>query len=155
MQQNLLLNVQKGAKILLFREEKRHTIKSQIVVNKSDKTIICTAFSNGKRHDFRLFKESKVFINKNIKLLADTGFQGITYIHGNSQTPEKNSKNFPLLKTQKLNNHKISSLRIYVEHSISFIKRFKILSQRYRNRRKRFSLRFNLISAFCKYELLF
>ena len=148
------MNVQKGAKILLFREEKKTYHKTQIVVNKFDKTIICTSFSNGKCHDFRLFKESKVFINKNIKLLADTGFQGITHIHENSQTPEKNSKNSPLTKTQKLSNRKISSLRIYVEHSISFIKRFKILSQRYRNRRKRFSLRFNLISAFCNYELL-
>ena len=65
------------------------------MVNKSDKTIICTSFSNGKCHDFRLFKESKVFINKNIKLPADTGFLGITHIHKNSQTPEKNSKIFP------------------------------------------------------------
>ena len=143
----------KGQKFYYSGKKKRHTIKSQIVVNKSDKTIICTSFLNGKCHDFRLFKESKVFLNKNI-LLADTGFQGITYIHENSQTPEKNSKNFPLTKTQKLSNRKISSLRIYVEHSISFIKRFKILSERYRNRRKRFSLRFNLISSFCNYELL-
>ena len=144
----------RGQKFYYSGKKKRHTTKSQIVVNKYDKTIICTAFSNGKCHDFRLFKESKVFINKNIKLLADTGFQGITYIHGNSQTPEKNSKNSPLTKTQKLNNRKISILRIYVEHSISFIKRFKILSERYRNRRKRFSLRFNLISSFCNYDLL-
>ena len=95
MQQNLLLNVQKGQKFYYSGKKKRHTIKSQIAVNKSDKTIICTSFSNGKCHDFRLFKESKVFINKNIKLLADTGFLGITHIHKNSQTPEKNSQNFP------------------------------------------------------------
>jgi len=30
-----------------------------VVVDKKTKKVICTAFANGKRHDFRLFKESK------------------------------------------------------------------------------------------------
>jgi hypothetical protein len=30
------------------------------------------------------------------------------------------------------------------EHAIGFVKRFRTLSERYRNRRKRFDLRFNL-----------
>ena len=34
--------------------------------------VICTAFSNGRRHDFRLFKESKGCLNENIKVLADS-----------------------------------------------------------------------------------
>ncbi len=46
----------KGAKILYSGKKKRHTIKTQVIVNKGDKTVICTAFSNGKCHDFRLFK---------------------------------------------------------------------------------------------------
>jgi hypothetical protein len=33
------------------------------------------------------------------------------------------------------------------------IKRFHIISQRYRNRRKRFGLRFNLIAAIYNFEL--
>jgi hypothetical protein len=32
--------------------------------------------------------------------------------------------------------------RIYIEHAIMFVKRFHILSERYRNRRKRFAPRF-------------
>ena len=39
------------------------------------------------------------------------------------------------------------------ENAIGFIKRFKIVSERYRNRRKRFGLRFSLIAGFCNYEL--
>ena len=39
------------------------------------------------------------------------------------------------------------------EHVIGKIKRFKILSCRYRNRRKRFGLRVNLISAIYNFEL--
>ena len=38
-------------------KKKRYTIKIQVVVNKADGQIICTSFANGRRHDFRLFKE--------------------------------------------------------------------------------------------------
>ena len=51
------------------------------MVDKKKKKIICTSFSNGKRHDFRLFKESGVHIDPNIKSLTDTGYQGIQKIH--------------------------------------------------------------------------
>jgi len=82
-------------------KKKRHTIKSQVVVNKIDKTVICTAFSNGKRHDFRLFKESKTHINEKIEVDVDTGFQGIHKIHKNSKIPKKKTKNVHLRKKKK------------------------------------------------------
>jgi len=46
----------------------------------------------------------------------------------------------------------VSSQRVLNEHVIGLIKRFKIVSDRYRNRRKRFSLSFNLICSICNYE---
>ena len=135
-------------------KKKRHTIKSQVIINKADSTVICTSFCNGKRHDFGLFKESKVRFNKNIKVLADTGFQRIGKFHKNSEIPKKKTKKRPLTESEKANNHKISSERVQNEHAIAFIKRFRIVSEKYRNRRKRFALRFNLISGICNYELL-
>lgn len=93
-------------------------------------------------------------INKNVKVLADTGFQGINKFHKDSKTPKKKTKKHPLTESDKANNRKISSERVQNEHAIGFIKRFRILSEKYRNRRKRFPLRFNLISAICNYELL-
>lgn len=45
-------------------------------------------------------------------------------------------------------------MRIIVENVISKLKVFKILSYPYRNRRKRFTLRFNLISGIYNYQLL-
>ncbi|BAQ64793.1 mobile element protein [Geminocystis sp. NIES-3709] len=40
-----------------------------------------------------------------------------------------------------------------IEHVNRKLKIFKILSQRYRNRRKRFGLRFNLIAGIYNYEI--
>ena len=73
--------------------------------------MICTAFTNAKSHDLRLFKESQTRIHADDKKL----------------------------------NRKISSERMCNEHAIRFIKHLKILSERYRNRRKRFA-KHNLIS---------
>lgn len=128
-------------------------MKAQVVVDKRSRRIICTSFSNGKRHDFRLFEESKVKALSKITIKVDTGYQGISKIHTNSELPKKRSKKNPLTKEDKQRNREISSERVPNEHAIGFVKRFRILSERYRNRRKRFGLRFNLIAGICNYEL--
>ena len=49
-------------------KQKYHTIKSQVLANTKSTEIIYTAFSNGKTHDFSLFKESKIGMNKELEL---------------------------------------------------------------------------------------
>ena len=124
-----------------------------MIDDKKSKEVICTSFTNGKRHDFRLFKESRVHIHPKIKTLTDTGYQGIGKIHPNSELPKKKTKKNPLTKEDKRKNRELSSERVVNENVIGMIKRFKIVSDRYRNRRKRFGLRFNLIAAIYNMEL--
>ena len=88
-----------------------------------------------------------------VRCLADSGYQGLKGWHGNSETPAKKSKLHPLTKGQKSSNRKLSKERILVENVIRRLKIFRILSDRYRNRRKRFALRFNLIAAIHNLEL--
>ncbi|BAG39582.1 transposase [Orientia tsutsugamushi str. Ikeda] len=73
------------------------------VVDKKTHKVICTDFSNSKKHDFRLFKKSKILINPKVKAITDTRYQGIQKIHNNSKLPKKKSKN-PLTKNDKKNN---------------------------------------------------
>lgn len=134
-------------------KKKRHTIKSQVVVDKKTKEVICTSFANGKKHDFRLFKESKTKVRPDVKILTDTGYQGLAKIHANSELPKKKSKKNPLSKEDKKNNKKLSSERVPNENVIGSLKRFKIIADKYRNRRKRFGLRFNLIAGIHNLEL--
>jgi hypothetical protein len=122
-------------------------------VDKKKKKIICTTFSNGKQHDFRLFKESGVHIHPEIRSLTDTGYQGIHKIHHNSELPKKKTKKNPLTKEDKKKNRELSSERVLNENVIGMVKRFKIIADRYRNRRKRFGLRFNLIAGIYNFEL--
>lgn len=52
-------------------KKKRHTLKSQVVVDKKTTKVICTFFGNGKKHDFRLFKERCG--------ITDSGYTGKNY----------------------------------------------------------------------------
>lgn len=122
-------------------------------MDKKSQKIICTDYTNGKCHDFRLYKNSKVKLHEDIKAMTDTGYLGLKEIHSNTFMPKKKSKNNPLSHEEKLQNRQLSSFRVLNEHIIGRVKRFKILSDRYRNRRKRFGLRFNLISGIYNYEL--
>ena len=123
------------------------------MVNQKTQVILATAFAQGSQHDFALFKDSRCVLAKQIRCLADAGYLGIQSIHENSKIPAKRSKLHPLTQEQKASNRKLSHERILVENVIRRLKIFRILSERYRNRRKRFSLRFNLIAAIHNLEL--
>lgn len=115
--------------------------------------VICVAIGKGRKHDFRLYKESKTHLHPDVGLEADRGYQGIQRMHERSAVPHKRSKKRPLTREQKAYNRSLSSRRVRVEHVIRKLKIFRILSERYRNRRKRFGLRVNLIAAILNYEL--
>lgn len=129
-------------------------MKTQLCVDNKTGQILCLAFSNGKTHDFKLFKNSGVHVKRDTYLEGDTGYTGMENFHRNALVPKKRSKKHPLSKEEKRNNRAISRVRIHVEHTIRFVKRFRILSERYRNRRKRFTLRFSLIAGICNFDAL-
>lgn len=104
-------------------------------------------------HDFALYKQSQLELHENLELLADSGYQGLAKLHSKSRTPKKRSKKHQLTKDEKRSNRELSRRRIVVENVIRSLKIFRILLERYRNRRKRFSLRFNLIAGLYNFEL--
>ena len=107
----------------------------------------------GAFHDFRLFCRSRVHFSKDVLLIADKGYIGMDKIHGNSLVPRKSTKRHKLTKEDKKYNSIISKRRIYIEHVNRCIKKFKIVSGRYRNKRKKFFMRFSLICAIYNFEL--
>ena len=85
--------------------------------------------------------------------LADKGYQGIATLHDCSCTPSKKPRQGKLSKAERQHNRKLARLRVVVEHVNRKLKIFRILAERYRNRRRRFGLRFNLIAALINFEL--
>ena len=85
--------------------------------------------------------------------LTDKGYQGIAKLHPSSCTPTKKSRKAKLEKFERQHNRLLAQLRVVAEHINRRLKIFRILAERYRNRRKRFGLRFNLIAALVNFEL--
>jgi len=108
--------------------------------------------SQGKEHDFSLFKRSKLAISSRVKVMVDLGYLGIEKFHKNSVIPKKKSKSYKLTDYDKKENRAKASKRIFVEHINAKIKTFQILKQAYRNRLKRYNLRVNLICGLINFD---
>jgi hypothetical protein len=134
-------------------KQRKHTLKTQLVIQQKTGRIVCLVNGKGKTHDFKLFKNSGVKFGILMKVIADKGYQGIAKIHQLSQTPIKKKKGKKLTKEEKKYNRELNRLRITVEHINRRLKIFKILSYPYRNRGKRFGLRANLIAGLYNYDL--
>lgn len=133
-------------------KKKHHTLKCQVIIDQATLDIICLHFGHGRTHDFRLFKTSGVHFNPDTKSLEDSGYQGISRYHSNSFIPKKKPKNGELSDSDREYNRALGSERICIEHVNRRLKIFKVLALRYRNRRRRYGLRFNLIAALYNHE---
>ena len=108
-------------------------------MDKGSRRILTTAFKR--------FQESDFACAPSVKWVCGSGYLGIVKCHANSQTPRKASKHKPLTAEDKAYNRSLAKERILNEQVIRYLKRFRSLGERYRNRRRRFGLRFNLIAA--------
>ena len=109
--------------------------------------IICTDFAEGKKHDFQLFKDSKLPLQKTQKIIGDGGYTGMKKVHKNCEIPKKKGKKKELNKRDKKKNLEISKARVLVENVIGDLKVWRILSEKYRHRRNKYDLRFNIAAA--------
>ena len=115
--------------------------------------IVCVTVGKGREHDFKLFKRSRLACKEEIECLADRGYQGIQKRHGHSQTPTKKPRRGELSALEKRRNRRLASRRVVGEHVIGKLKVFRILGEKYRNRRKRFGLRLNLMAGLYNLDL--
>ena len=122
------------------------------MIERKTRQVICTAHGRGREHDFKLFKRSRISLAAASECLGDRGYQGLQKLHPKSQTPKKKPPRQSLSKAARRANRELASRRIVCEHVIGKLKVFRILLERYRNRRRRFGLRVNLIAAIYNYE---
>jgi Transposase DDE domain. len=132
---------------------KAHTFKVKAIIHYKTQKILSLCTSRGAVHDFELFKRNLNQIHVGVFILADKGYQRIYTVYPNSLLPLKAKKHCKLYPELKIYNQEINKRRIGIEHVFGSLKTFKILAERYRNRGKRLSLRFNLIAGIYNLEL--
>ena len=118
-----------------------------MLVDASSRKILAAAHAKGPKHDYALFKESAPRCRPEVWYVADSGYQGLASRHTQTCLPVKKPKGGELSPAQKAHNRALGRFRIAVEHVVRSLKVWRILKETYRNRRKRFSLRFHLIAG--------
>jgi hypothetical protein len=137
---------QKNQKKYYSGKKKRHTIKTEIRITRKGRIVHVSRPRRGAMHDFALHKEEPP-IPPESRAFVDSGYQGLDKLHQATELPYKATKTKQLDKEEKEYNHALSRFRVIVENVIGDIKTFKILSDRYRNKRKRYGIKFHIISG--------
>jgi hypothetical protein len=96
-------------------KKKRHTLKSQLVIDLKSGQILCTFFGKGRQHDFKLYRASQVRFASQTESLQDRGYQGIQKLHRHTQLPHKKPRGRQLTAVQKTDNRALARRRVRIE----------------------------------------
>jgi len=115
-------------------KQKRHTVKNDLVVGVSDRTIKhLSKTCAGKAHDKAIADEAQLRYPQGTPLYQDKGFQGYAPEGASIYQPKKKPKGGQLTPEEAEENSLISRVRVVVEHVIAGIKRVSIVSDVFRN----------------------
>lgn len=132
-------------------KKKRHTVKNLVVSDKKKRILALTKTVAGKQHDYQEFKDKRLAdgIPDTVRAWVDTGFQGIQkdFPQLTIRMPKRASRGHPLTESEKTRNQQISRKRILAEHAIGGMKRFRSVTDVFRNHTDAFADRLLLVSA--------
>ena len=146
-------------------KKKRHTVKTQITVNKEGLIVHRTRHARGRRHDYAVFEWRHPKLPKEVSLGFDGGYVGVKkdYPEINSEVPfkrqspgrgKKGVKAKELTIEQKAFNRKLSKERVVVEHTISRLKKFRVMAHKFRNRLKHYDTMTNIVCGLTNFRIM-
>ena len=139
-------------------KRKRHTVKTQITVNRRGRILHVSASVPGRVHDYTLFKRTRLAeqLPPQTRLALDLGYDGATtdYPGRSLSLPVKRRRNHPVLtRAERRGNCRQARRRIIVEHVLSRLKKYQVLAQIYRHRIADYNRRFRNIAALVNFRL--
>jgi len=145
-------------------KKKRHTVKTQITVNENGLIVHKTKHARGSKHDYAVFKWCHPSLPDDVRVGFDRGYVGVQkdYPEISSEVPFKRQspgrgkrgvKAKELTSEQKTFNQKLSKERIVVEHTISRLKKFRVMTHTFRNRLKHYDTMTNIVCGLTNFRI--
>jgi hypothetical protein len=130
-------------------KKKRHTRKHITVGTSKKKILVLTPARDGSIHDKRQLDEAELLdgIPLEVLIKVDLGFQGLQTEVENLQLPHKKPRHKELTPEQKQQNKDFNRERVKIEHAHAGMKRFRAVTDVYRNRVTLFDDRLMVVSA--------
>lgn len=133
-------------------KKKRHTLKSQVVVDEQSGKIVDVAESvPGPMADLKVLKRSKFLkrLPKGVGAMADLAYVGIADLHpeGLGATPRRKPRGKERPPADRRYNKAFARRRIIVEHGICRLRCFEALAQRDRHHRRQHTARVRAVAG--------
>ena len=136
----------RGQRKFYSGKKKCHTIKTEIQVTEGGRIVAVSKPFPGAVHDIEVRRRGPPLPGSS-RAYVDSGYQGLQKQHQKTELPYKRQKGKPLGKDEKEYNRALSRIRVKVENVIRRLKIFRILCERYRNKRRGYSIKFNIIAG--------
>src|ERR1035437_2665236 len=145
-------------------KRKKHTVKTQLTVNKKGLIIHKSAHVKGSMHDYNLYRRSHPHLSDSVCLDLDLGYLGIKddYLDLNCMLPIKRKnpgrgkrgvKAKELSLEQKAFNMSLAKERVVVEHTNSRVKKFRIFGGEFKNRLRRYDIMTDIVCGLVNFRI--
>ena len=137
-------------------KRKRHTVKTQLMVNNKGVIIHKTGHRKGKRHDYDIYKKNHPVTPYHVVSVFDLGYLGVEkdYPEQLSSLPYKKKKNQGLSAEKKEYNKSHSRKRMVIEHTICKMKKYRIIADIFRNRLIKYNRVSDIVSGLVNYRIM-
>ncbi len=143
-------------KIFYSGKKKRHTVKNQITVNNRGYILHKVGYKKGRKHDYDVYKKNHPDIPKQVIIVVDLGYLGVEkdFPEQLSALPYKKKRNQFLSQEEKEYNKIHSKKRIIVEHTISRLKKYRILADVFRNKLRKYNKVSDIVAGLVNYRIM-
>ncbi|MGN6347167.1 MAG: transposase family protein [Candidatus Nitrosocosmicus sp.] len=144
-------------KIFYSGKKKRHTVKTQLIVNNQGIIILKTRYKKGgRKHDYDIYKENHPITPKNVLNVFDLGYLGVDKDFPEQQSclPIRKKGNLELFQEEKEYNKSQSRKRIVIEHTICRLKKYRIMSDIFRNKLKKYNRVSDIVIGLVNYRIM-
>jgi hypothetical protein len=138
-------------------KKKKHTIKTQYMVNSEGTILHKTGHDRGRIHDYEIFKNEHPTTPPQVENILDLGYIGVEndFPTVKSVLPLfRKKRKSELSDEEKRYNRKHSKLRIIVEHTVSRIKKFGIMGTKFRNKLGRYDHASDIVSGLVNFRIM-
>ena len=137
-------------------KKKKHTIKTQYMVNGEGTILHKTGHDRGRIHDYEIFKNKHPITPLQVENVLDLGYLGVKNDFPTVKyvLPFRKKRKSELSDGEKRHNRKHSKLRIIVEHTVSRIKKFGIMGTKFRNRLVRHDHASDIVSGLVNFRIM-
>ena len=149
---------------------KKHTMKTRYATAHDGLILQTSTAVEGSKHDFAVFKESVPTFPEDlpreqgptldrkcleyIKYIVDSAYTGIDKLVSRSHVSRKRKPGKKLTPAEKEYNKALAKIRIRVEHAIRTVKVFRVMGDRYRNPRKKYTIINDIVCGLVNMKIL-